>query len=283
MKLKNRYIGIVMVVIATVFSAMATTDYAVLEGKAQRFFDHSEWPSASAMYELMLAQQPKNISVYSRAIVAAGMVNDTAKQVSLLERTENNAIPFDSIFSGVLRVSTNLGETTTYTSFMNLVKIKQPWLVRTIDVRLLDFYTFRSDADNMIITADALLKVTPDNVKFLTDKGLGYTLKGDYINSMDCYRKVLEYDKDNINALLNLGNYHNILVDNELKAIGLTAAQILDKKKKEIILVPVPHQTTINQNTILAITYLKRVYDLKPTPFLKDTIIKLEAVLKCVE
>lgn len=269
--------------VLTAIPCWGITDYNILQGKAERFFEHEEWPSASAMYELMLAQRPKEIPVYCNAIVAAGMMKNVQMQASLLERCENQAIPFDSLFSGIRKVAISLGQPDIYVDFMTMMKKKQPWLTRTIDIRLLDFYAFRSDADNMINTATILLKATPENIQFIGIMGEGYSLKGDYDQSMACYRKILQYDPTNIKALLILGNYYNMLVSNKLQSVNLNMKKLDIKDPKVTFLVPPEIQEYIHENSVLALGYLEKAATIKNTPYLDKTCARLKSLLKKIQ
>lgn len=217
-------------------------DYNSIALKAQRFFDFEDWNSAVAMYELMLAQKPADINTYASACVAAGMGCDSLKQVSFMERAEKNAVPVDSLLSKVRIKATALGEPQVYEQFLYRVKMAQPWTSRMIDVRLLDYYKFRNDSKRVISTAKRLLQSTPDNEKFLSDMACAYIELGEYASSMECYKKIIDTDPENVPALLALGNYYE----------------------------------SVKQYAI-ALPYLKRAYALNPTPYLKAMIERISA------
>ena len=219
-------------------------DYNSLATKAQRFFDFQDWNSAVAMYELMLVQKPGDVNTYASACVAAGMGCDSIKQVSLMERSEKNAVPVDSLLSKVRVKAISLGEPEIYEQFLYRVKKAQPWTSRMIDVRLLDFYKFRNNSKQVIITAKRLLQSTPDNENFLGDMASAYLELGEYANSMECYKKMLELNPNNMQALLALGNYYE----------------------------SVKEYST-------ALPYLEQAYKLNPTPYLKGLITKVNASL----
>ena len=94
---------------AVALGALAANDYATLSERADRAYRHSEWASASALYDLMLEQQPAATRVYGRSIVANALLSDSTAQINLLARAIDNHIPFDSIFASVERESFSNG------------------------------------------------------------------------------------------------------------------------------------------------------------------------------
>ena len=208
---------ILLALIVTLFAGIAInaqhTSYSTLAVKAQRYYNYQEWPNAAAMYELMLAQRPDVPATYSYAIVTAAMRNDTTTQVRLMERAAKNAVPFDSLFSTIRHQATLLGHPTIYSNFMHRVAQQQPWMKRIVDIRLLEFYRFRRDADSTIATVQMLLETTPDNIEFITALAEAYTLKADMDAAESQYRRILELDPNNLNTLLILGNYYRSLAE----------------------------------------------------------------------
>ncbi|MEG0253839.1 MAG: hypothetical protein RR667_07140, partial [Muribaculaceae bacterium] len=213
----SRILLLIIVSFAGFLTAHAVPDYPTLQGKASRFYANKEWTSALAMYELMLEQKPKELPVYAHAIVACGMIKDHELQFKFMERTEKVGLALDSVFNYVRNESFALSHPEVYEKFLILLKSRQNWLVRNVNTQLLYYYTFRSDADNMIAMAEMLLKSTPDNILYLQTMGDAYCLKGDLATGMKWYKKVLEYEPHNYNALITLGNYYNIIVRNKLK------------------------------------------------------------------
>ncbi len=226
--------------------AHAVSDYKLLGEKASRFVQFQEWRSALAMYELMLDQRPQEILPYARGIVVSGVLNDTTMQTDLMQRTQKYAIPLDSLFTHVRDYAFSVGQSQQYVDFLTLVKKRQPWIARNIDLQLLSFYTFRNDAPNMIKTGTYLLQSTPDNVEYLNAVAKGYLLEGKYSEAMERYRQIVTFDPENYDALLVLGNYYN----------GISAK---DPSVK-----------------VDAIKYLEAAYNLRPTPFVANTIKKLK-------
>ncbi|MCH5216644.1 MAG: tetratricopeptide repeat protein [Muribaculaceae bacterium] len=231
--------------IASAQSSQQKGDYNSISIKAERFYDFHDWNSAVAMYELMLSQRPTCVDTYASACVATGMANDTIKQMSLMERSQMNAVAVDSLLTKVRVKAIALGEPDVYETFLYRVKRAQPWSSRMIDIRLLDFYKFRNDSKMVILTASRLLQRTPDNNKFIGDMANAYMELGEYSNSMECYKKILETDSVNLTALLAIGNYYESIKEYDV-----------------------------------ALPYLERAYSQNPTPYLKNLITKINVALE---
>lgn len=185
-------------------------DYQTFATKASRFFEQKEWASASAMYDLMLEQQPRNCETYGYAIVSAGMRNDTTYQMFLMNQSITAHVPFDSIFACVKQVSFGLGNSLLYEKFLIRVKRQLPWLSRNIDNNLLDYYVFRNDATMMIHYSRKMLKGLPDDIRFLTILANGLIMDGQFVEGIATYEKILMQDPNDYNALLLLGVYYQM-------------------------------------------------------------------------
>lgn len=188
--------------------AVSATDYDALRVKADRFFDQKEWPSAAAMLDLMLDKHPDVASTYGRAIVVAALRGDTVAEMELMNRSIVNYVPFDSTFAVVRAVSFSLGKTDLYEDFLLRTKRSEPWLARTVDAYLMRYYTFRRNPAKMVEYSRLMLKGMPDNVDFLSTLAGGLMLEGDPGGAIDTYRRILEIDPGNYNALLEIGNYN---------------------------------------------------------------------------
>lgn len=185
-------------------------DYQTIAAKASRFFAQKEWASASAMYDLMLEQQPRNCETYGYAIVSAGMRNDTTYQMFLMNQSINAHVSFDSTFTCVKRVSFGLGNSVLYEKFLIRVKRQLPWLSRNIDNNLLDYYVFRNDAAMMIHYSRKMLNGLPDDIRYLTILADGLIMDGQFAEGMATYEKILALDPNNYNALVQLGIYYQM-------------------------------------------------------------------------
>ncbi len=196
------------VILATVAIIATAGDYASLESRARMFYNQRIWPSALAMYQLMLDERPSETDVYGRAIAVAGMDGNSAEQLSLMKKAIDNHIPFDSIFNSIERNSFDLGDNTLYERFLVTLKESEPWLTRPIDTRLLDYYIYRRDGVMIVEYAKKMLHGAPDNIRFLHDLADGYMLTGDYQQAIRKLQRVLYLDPDNYRALLTIGNYY---------------------------------------------------------------------------
>lgn len=247
-----RFIVLLMLFLAGGTGAAVAADYDKLAAKAERFLQFQEWNSAHAMYILMINERQSEPKPYSRAIVMSGLMKDEQSQVNLLENTQKRGIPLDSIFSEVNSFSLEIGESQEYERFLRLVKCKQPWMARHINIRLLKYYDFRNDASNMVAVANELLAVTPNDVNYLLTAARGYLLLGDFDKGELAYRKILTIDSDNYDALLGLGNYYYVLWKT-----------------------PNGNLSQVNDCKVNAIKYLRKAYDVNPTPFIAQTIKEL--------
>lgn len=253
MSVKNVLAMMLASVACLAASATAKADYAKLEAKADRFVQLQEWNSANAMYILMAEARPSEARAYSRAIVSSGMMKDSAAQVDMLERTQKYGIPMDSVFEGVKAFSYEAGVPKEYESFLKLVKKSQPWIARHINVRLLKYYDFRNDAANMVTVGRELLASFPDDLWCLSVVGRGYMIAGKYENAVATYKKVLEADPENYDALVALGNYYYVM----WKASEGTRSQMTSVKTD-------------------ALNYLKKAYAIRNSEHLSQVISELE-------
>lgn len=220
------------------------TDYQTIATKAYRFFEQKEWASASAMYDLMLEQQPCKSETYGYAIVSAGMRNDTTYQMYLMNRSIDAHVPFDSTFACVKRVSFKVGDSSLYERFLIYVKRELPWLSRNIDNNLLDYYVFRHDAGMMIHYSRKMLAGLPDDLGYLTILADGLIMDGQYAEGISTYEKIIKQDPCNYNALLQLGVYYQ-----------MTAQSVAAKR--------------------CALSYLERAQSVRSTPSVAATIKQL--------
>lgn len=245
-KIRNMQLRVILVALLVgIVAEMRSADYEVLRSRSERFFDQQEWASASAMYDLMIEQQPKVVDTYCHAIVSAGMQSDTLSQIRLMRQSIKAHIAFDSIFKGVKRLSFQVKEGTLYEQFLNVIKRAEPWLTRSADRYLLDYYVFRNDAPKMIDYSKRMLSGLPNDEGFLSILAQGYMLNGQYAESVDTYRRILEISPNNYDALLRLGLYYD------------SVANESDAARKE------------------ALKYLQRARKIKATPFIDAKIARL--------
>ena len=227
---------------------VAATEYNQLAVKAERFYHYGEWPSAIAMYQLMLQQDSRVPSTYCHAIVASARMGQPEQEMYYLRRSMDAGIPLDSIYDGVQVLSFRDGSAHLYENFLKEAGKSYPWLHRNIDARLLDYYCWRNDATGMINYAEIMLAETPNNVKFLTALADGCFMKNMFTKGINTYLTILSLQPDNYHALLVLGNYY---YDRGLK----------DRSDKEA--------------PILAAQYLNKAFTLHPTPYLKTRLESL--------
>lgn len=265
----------------------AETPYHTLEVKASRFYEYGEWGSALAMYELMLRQKPDLPSNYYKSILLAGLLNDEAMQVDFMEQVQSHAIPFDSIFDGVKSGAVSLASPDVYVNFLSLVKKHQSWMARAIDVKLLEFAVFRGDADSTIALATDLLRLSPDNVEFLTALGNAYLLKGEYYNAILTMLKIVEYKPDDVQALLTIGNYYVMEVEKRL-ATADTSLESLPTSRKALLSlfengkITDSDAKTIASDASTAVKYLAMAEKIQSTPYLRNKMNQVQQLLRLI-
>jgi tetratricopeptide (TPR) repeat protein len=240
----------IMVLAVTAISAVAVNPYPQLEAKAERFFNYKEWASAAAIYDLMLAERPEVAETYGKAIVSNAMRGDTIAQMDLMHRALDNHIAFDSVFSQVKQWSFRVGKAKLYENFLKETREAYPWMRRAIDSTLLKYYTSRGNGAEMVTYSAQMLEGAPDSVAFLLTMAQGYMLTGDDAQGLDTYRRVLEVDVDNYDALVALGNWY------AAKVAGSESAGETDA-------------------LTLALDYLNRANESCPTPFVAARIAAL--------
>lgn len=184
-------------------------DYSAIATKASRFFSFGEWANAAAMYELMLEERPKVEKTYVDAIVVAGMRELPDYQMSLVDRAQQHLIPLQRLFDGVRKTSFAIGHADLYRQLLEMVQQRQPWLARSIDRQLLDYYLTRQNADMIEHYARIMLKGAPDNADFLNALAYSYLLQGRMDEAMAGYARTLVYHPSDYTALLALGCYYH--------------------------------------------------------------------------
>ncbi|MCC8071149.1 MAG: tetratricopeptide repeat protein [Bacteroidales bacterium] len=189
----------------------AHSGYDVLATKAAQFYERHNWASASAMYTLMVDERPSQSSTYAYAIVADGMRHESVSQMEMMRKAMANHVSFDSIFNQVATFSYQLGETTLYEDFLLKLKEEEPWMERTIDNYLLQYYTYRSNPEKMIEYSEKMLKGMPDNEGFLYTLAQGYLLNGEYSQAVATYESIITNNPKAYQALLYLGNFYMYL------------------------------------------------------------------------
>ena len=199
-----------MKLISVIFSLLCcicatAADPGLTATRADRAFGFGEWAQAEALYELVLHERPDSAPVYARAIVAASLQPDTLRAVELLERAMAHGVALDSVTSGVRRAAMSCGHTAVYADFLKRTRRQMPYMARAIDARLLDYYEFRNDGPQIVRLATEMLRGLPDSARYLSALARGLTLCGDSDGAETAWRRVLDVDPDNVEALRALG------------------------------------------------------------------------------
>ena len=221
--------------------AAVVSDYSTYATKAQRFFDNREWASAAAMYQLMVSMRPEVKSTYPRAIVVEGIRHKHDSQMEFFDAALRQNIPFDSLLSQVRELSFACGQSELYEQFLHTLSSTHRWMERVVDGYLLNYYSFRCNGPQIVAYSRKMLVGLPDDVRYLGMMARGYLLQGDMKSAMNVYRHIIDISPDNFDALLYLGNYY-----------ADTATNIPE-----------------------AIKYLRKAYEVRPTPYVQARLAKL--------
>lgn len=227
------------VFLISVLNLQALPQNEALAARASRCYDHSEWASASAMYILLSEKEPADPMPYSRIMVSESMRGDSSAVVSTLERALSAGIPLDSVTGRMFREAVSLGRPEIYEKALTCAAGTLSWLRRPLDVKLLDYYTFRRNPSAMIVYARKILAGAPEHVSTLLLLGRAYAMEGSFENALEAWRKAEAVQPDNYDVLIEIGNYYALNDSPE------------------------------------AIPYLKKAYALRPTPYLADLIKRL--------
>ena len=184
----------------------ALTAGAQLHIRAARAYEAREWPSAHALYMLVSEEEPTDATPYGRTIVAALMQGDSTVTAGRIETALSHGVPLDSVLTVIEHETIALGQSTMYERELLRTAAALPYLQRPLQSRLLTHYLFRRDAANIIRYATVLLRGIPDNTTWLNSLAQGYLLSGDMPAAIDTWRRTLNADPDNIEALICLGN-----------------------------------------------------------------------------
>lgn len=194
------------IILTSALVACLVAGGATLQNRAARAFDAGEWASAQALYMLEADRTPTQALPYGRIVVAALMAGDTSCTISQIERAMAHGVPLDSVLAVVETESRTLGRGDMYVGELHRIENSLPYLRRPVQARLLDYYIFRNDPDNIIRYSKLLLRGLPDSPRYLNTLAAGYALAGDTAEAIAAWQKALAADPDNVEALVSLGN-----------------------------------------------------------------------------
>lgn len=221
-------------------TAAAQSRYELMAQRADRSFEWKEWSSAATMYELMLKERPDSLVPYARAIVANQMIPDTAATTDLMQRAMAHGLGLADVLAAVKTIDFSIGEGDLYGRYLYQLHGAMPWMRRALDHQLLDYYVSRADGPMIVRYATAMLAGLPESTDYLAYLAQGHLLSGNEPEAVAAWRKIIELNPINYNALLELGNYYAI-----------------KGRKAE------------------AVELLERAQDLRPTPFVARLLEKL--------
>jgi tetratricopeptide (TPR) repeat protein len=213
----------IILAIASIAIAQSS-EYSRLGAKAQRYMDEAEWLNAQALYMLMSNEQPRRALPYGGAIVAGYMSGDSTAVERNFNSALSNGAAADSIFTEVRNLSFSLGRSSLYEQFLHDVKASFPWFGRVVDNSLMSYYDFRSNGPEIMRYAQTMLEGLPDDTRFLAMLARGQMLCDLPRDAEATYQHMLAIDPNNLTALLELGNYYDLLGDRDRALPLLTRA-----------------------------------------------------------
>lgn len=226
--------------LAVALCASAQNSFQATTAKAQRFFDNHEWANASALYTMLIHEQPTSRDLYGKAIVVSSILNDTVRSQHLLRQALSYNVPLDSVMADVKMYSFEARQPHLYENFLKRAARDNEWMKRAINAQLLKYYTFRSDAPEMEKYAQLMLKGSPDNSSFLLTLAQSYMLQDKVPQAVEIWQKIIANHPDNYDAIINLANYH-----------------------------------ALTGNSDAALPLYTKAYDLRPTPYVQAAIERL--------
>lgn len=199
------------ITVILLFSVVCTLQAAVLNEKlyrkAETHFKNREWSEALSMYNILLAENPKEVKLYVSSIVAASYQEAPQSVMHYVELSERNGVSLDSLFVGVNALTMAHQKSRMYEDMLLLIKKEQPWLRKLINTYLIRFYRFRNDAPRVVEVSDELLEMFPDDETLLKLKGDALLEQGKDMLSVECYKRIYQKDSTNRDALIFLGNF----------------------------------------------------------------------------
>lgn len=228
---------IILLLALPALTQLRGADLSVTAPKAAHAYAVRDWPTAQAMYELMLTQRPDSGGIYARAIVASAMRPDSARAVQLVEEASAHGVSIYGLFDQLRSLCYELGKPRLYSSLLEQVAHQMPWLTRPVDAALLDFYAGRRNGPMMIEYARRMLAGMPESVEFLSALAQGQIYINQYDQAIKTWRQILALAPDHYRTLLDLGNL-----------------LLIQDKPDE------------------AVPYLVRAYRLNPTPYVAELL-----------
>ncbi len=222
---------------AIAMTLMAQIPYAETADKAKRAFHAREWATASALCNFMIHQRPEDPAPYGPAIVAADAMGDSTRTMELLRQAMQYSISLDTILTLVRQNAFAVAHPRMYQQLLLSARQTYPWMRRPLDAKLLQWAQFRNDGPAIIRYARTMHQGLPQAPTYLNALAQGNILMGDTTQAIQAWEQCLRQNPGNLDALLNLGNYH-----------------LLQGRRD------------------LAMPYLKQARDIRPTPHL-DAII----------
>lgn len=206
--LRRFLLAVALLAAVAVRAAEPSAAYLRQARKARGFFEAREWLNATAMYTLMLEECPREADTYAHAIVARYFEADTAYAISLIQRAMDHGVALDSLLADVRTTSFGAGSPGMYEDILLHAREAYPYLARSINARLTDYYDFRSNAPQLIAMSRHMLSASPGNLRYRRLLARGYMLDGAPEQAAGIWRQILAADPDQLDTLLDLGSLY---------------------------------------------------------------------------
>lgn len=202
--MKGKIIAAVLLTFAALGLRGAETPDSALAAKADRAFVNGEWSGASALYMLLSDKNPTAALPYARMIIAQEMRSDTAESTATMERALAHAVPVDSILEPARLAAFSIKRPELYEKLLLRLQGMLPYLHRVLDIRLLRYYTMRRDPAGMSAYSRRMLAGNPGDTYALQTMAEAAVMKGDMAEAIADWKKILEIEPENYNALAAL-------------------------------------------------------------------------------
>ncbi|WP_455498722.1 tetratricopeptide repeat protein [Coprobacter sp.] len=265
----------VILLFGVVCSLQAAVLNEKLYRKAEAHFNNREWGEALSMYNILLAENPKEVKLYVSSVVAASYLEAPQSIMHYVELSERNGVPLDSLFVGVDALTMKLQKSKMYENMLLLIKREQPWLKKLINTYLIRFYRFRNEAPHIVEISDELLTMFPDDERLLKLKGDALLEQGEDVKSFDCYKQIYRKDSTNRDALIFLGNFIYSRGTEQLKELEMRYDSLPSPTRMQYATYKWEKNKILNTDFREAAYYLEKADKQYTTPYLRKTLYSI--------
>ncbi|MBE6306720.1 MAG: hypothetical protein IJE18_04145 [Bacteroidaceae bacterium] len=269
-----RKIFSIILTISMVITSSATS-YERLSARMNDHFYHAEWKEVLQEAQKMVKERPTDVEPYSAAIIAAQFLNDIPAENHYLLMSQGNRIHIDSLLNNVYVRTKLIHNAHVYEQLLLNLKANNRWLARVFNIYLLEFYDFARKTRQTIDTANELLAITPDNIRFKKIKANALFYQGDSDEAIEIYEEVLQKDSTDYEILTFLGAYY---AHQDHKAINAIDSAYLQDAHPIDSVYTAQKQAVINHNIPRTIELLQRAHTQRPSTHIANQIEQLSNI-----